>query len=88
MDTKTITLTALQDRIEKLEKEMAGIKKSANAPKPEKKAAPAGKVTEQIVGLLASLTEAREKDDAKAASGIRRQLRAAGYSLRDANGKK
>ena len=89
MDNKTVTLNDLQERIAKLEKEMAGIKKSANAP--TKKAAPEKKAAAKpadVKELLTKLEQARKAGDTKLAFKIRRNLRKAGYSLRDANGKK
>jgi len=84
---KAITLKDLLARIESLEKDVVALThikaeiKSTPANKPPAKPA-------DVKDLLAQLDKAKKADDKKSAFKIRRQLRAAGYSLRDANGKK
>lgn len=81
-DIKTVTLMALQDSIKALEErvdKLGGKNKAAKIPAPA--------VTADIKDLLSQLDTAKEKEDKKAQFKIRRQLRKAGYSLRDNNGK-
>ena len=86
---KVITLKDLLVRIEALEGEVETLTKdyysTATEPKPEKKA-PAKPA--DVKELLTELAKAKKAGDTKSAFKIRRQLRKAGYSLRDVNGKK
>jgi len=94
-ETKTVSLLDLQAKVLKLEREGAKIKsqimnlnkqldefrgKLVEKKEKKKTKAPA---SDQVKGLLAALAEAKKKGDKKAGASIRRQLRAAGYSLRN-----
>jgi len=91
---KVISLKDLLARVEALEaevKEMRGdlvklthIKKELKEKAPDKPAAKPADVKD----LLTQLDKAKKAGDTASAFKIRRNLRKAGYSLRDANGKK
>ena len=84
-DIKTVTLQELQDSIKALELRVKELEKGNNkAEKKNKTPAPVGEDTET---LLVDLKQAKESGDKKLAFKVRRQLRKAGYSLRDNNGK-
>jgi len=85
MTKKIISLTDLQARIEVLEAEVKSLKAGRKKADPRPKSDPKPAAPADINKLLADLEKA--KGDKKLSSKIRRQLRKAGYSLRENNGK-
>lgn len=84
---KVISLKDLSTRVATLEEEIKKLK----AVKPvEKKNAPVKPAVKpaDVKDLLTQLDKAKKAGDTNSAFKIRRNLRKAGYSLRDANGKK
>ena len=81
-DIKTVTLQELQTSIKALEERIDKLEKG-NKKETEKENNPAPAPAADVKSLLSQLDTADKKEKFK----IRRQLRKAGYSLRD-NGKK
>lgn len=83
---KAITLLELLARVKALEAEVKELKEVKPV---EKKNAPAKTPAKpaDVKELLTELDKAKKAGDTKSAFKIRRNLRKAGYSLRDANGK-
>ena len=84
---KVISLKDLSTRVATLEEEIKKLKAVKPVVKKNAPAKPPAKPAD-VKELLAELDKAKKAGDTASAFKIRRNLRKAGYSLRDANGKK